>query len=127
MKVFHIISREDMNAFKKSGTYEPASLLTEGFIHCSTGDRVAEVADDFYRGREDLLLLEIEVDLLASRLVFEPALDRAGSFPHIYGPLNLDAVVGFHELSPGQDGRFGWAGKQETSDSEGQQPQTWHD
>jgi len=124
MKVFHILDREDLDAFKQSEIYEPASLSTEGFIHCSTGDRVAEVADDFYRGREDLLLLEIDADLLASRLVFEPAIDRAGSFPHIYGPLNLNAVVGIHKLSPGEDGRFQWGGEETSSGPQGQEPHT---
>jgi uncharacterized protein (DUF952 family) len=108
MTVFHILSQTEWDGFRRTGTYAPPSLLTEGFVHCSTGDRVNEVADAFYLGRDDLVLIEIDPERLTARIVYEPAVDREGTFPHVYGPITLDAVVAGHAFLPGPDGRFHW-------------------
>jgi uncharacterized protein (DUF952 family) len=93
MNIFHLLSRSAWEQALAAGIYRPASLSSDGFIHCSPAERVAEVAEAFYSGHDDLVLLEIDPDRLTSRLVFEAGTDRPGSFPHLYGPLNLEAVV----------------------------------
>lgn len=91
--IYHLLARSEWAAFQQSAVYEPPSVASEGFIHCSPAERVGEVARAFYGGRTDLVLLEIDPRRLSSPLVVEPAVDRPGMFPHVYGPLNLDAVV----------------------------------
>ena len=103
MTIFHLLQRSEWKRVQQSKIYRPTSLETEGFIHCSPANRVNEVAEAYFTGETDLVLLEIDPDRLASRLVYEAASDRAGSFPHIYGPLNLDAVVGVATFPPRND------------------------
>lgn len=104
--IFHLLSQDDWKLFQSQGTYLPPSLASDGFIHCSSVERVAEVANAFYQGQSDLVLLEIDPEGLTARLVYEPAVDRPGKFPHIYGPLNLDAVLTAQEYPPDDAGRF---------------------
>lgn len=63
-----------------------------GFIHCSFAEQVQRIADLVYRGRDDVVLLEIDETRLTAPVVVEDA-HGDGAFPHIYGPLNRDAVV----------------------------------
>ncbi|MFW5692133.1 MAG: GNAT family N-acetyltransferase [Chloroflexota bacterium] len=111
--IYHITAREDWERARRNGIYEPASLATEGFIHASKRDQVVRVADAVFANRTDLLLLVIDPARLASELREEPpdlsvpAEHVAGeTFPHIYGPLNLNAVVDVIEFPSGLDGRF---------------------
>lgn len=91
--IFHLAQRAAWEAAQRLDDYRPPSLESEGFIHCSPADRVEEVAQAFFGGQDDLVLLEIDPDLLTSKMAYEKAADRGGLFPHIYGPLNLGAVV----------------------------------
>ena len=93
------------------GTYAPASLRDEGFIHCSTLAQVIDTANRFYRGQDDLFVLCIEESLLKAVLKYEaPRMDHGESsgelFPHLYGELNLDAVVRVAKLPREADGSF---------------------
>ena len=87
-----------------AGEYRGDTLATEGFIHCSRAEQVASVANTFYTGRADLALLRIERERVAPGVRDEPS--GGDVFPHIYGPLNLDAVVEVMAFGPGADGRF---------------------
>ena len=49
--------------------------------------------DRFYRDADDLVLLHIDEAKLTAPLVYEVVGDAPGPFPHLYGPLNTDAVV----------------------------------
>jgi uncharacterized protein (DUF952 family) len=68
-----------------------ASLDDQGFIHCSFPRQVQAVADAVFAGRDDVVLLIIDARRLTAELKVEAS--DGQSFPHIYGPLNLDAVV----------------------------------
>ena len=109
--IFHIVSRSEWNLARTRGDYRPPSLEADGFIHCSTGAQLAATADLFYRGQRDLLVLRIDPARLTSRLVFEAPADAAEArpharFPHVYGPLNLDAVIDAIEFPCAADGSF---------------------
>lgn len=110
-RVFHILPRVDWQQALQCGSYAPASLSREGFIHCSTSAQVLDTAHRWYRGRPDLLLLEIDVHRLTAPLRHEPPVNstderRAQLFPHLYGPLNLDAVAAIFEFPCQPDGSF---------------------
>ena len=97
----------------KKGAYHADSLLTEGFIHCSKPSQIVRVANAFYRGQQGLILLLIDPSKLEADLKWEPPAEpeptheRAGDlFPHVYGPLNLDAVIKALPFEPHPDGSF---------------------
>ena len=86
----------------------------QGFIHCSTISQVLPVAENFYKGQKGLVLLVIDPALLSSTLRWElpferilpPGIAEGETFPHIYGPLNLDAVVKVADFEPNESGIF---------------------
>ena len=89
-----------------AGRYEVESLTSEGFIHCSERAQVTGTANLLFRGRDDLVLLVIDEQRLDAPVKREPAVPGGPLFPHIYGPLNLDAVAQILPFSPGEDGTF---------------------
>jgi uncharacterized protein (DUF952 family) len=109
--ILHILSRSQWDLARRRGDYRPRSLEAEGFIHCSTMAQVIDTANIHYRGQHDLLVLRIDESKLTSRFEFE-APSTAGDtrpsalFPHIHGPLNLDAVIDAIELPCNADGSF---------------------
>ncbi len=103
--IFHIVSVEAWPAAQAAGEYRGDTLATEGFIHCSRAEQVAAVANAFYAGRAHLALLRIDRALVTSEVRDE--LSDGDVFPHIYGPLNLDAIVEVMPFVLGTDGRFG--------------------
>ncbi len=92
MRLFHIIESTVWAVAKEGGTYAPASLVSEGFIHLSEKQQVAGTIDRFYKGKTGLILLEIDPKLLHSVLRYDQVPGH-GVFPHLYGALNLEAVV----------------------------------
>jgi uncharacterized protein (DUF952 family) len=113
--IFHIAVRADWEAATAAGSYRPASLATEGFIHCSTRGQVVGSANRFFPGRGDLVLLCIDEATLGAALRYEaPAMDDRGSpdpragerFPHLYGPLAPQAVAAVVAFPCGSDGSF---------------------
>lgn len=103
--IVHITEADAWERARAAGTYRAESLDTEGFIHCSTPEQAAETADRYFAGRSGLLLLVVDPAQLQPALVYEPATGGA-QYPHVYGPLNLDAVRAVLPFSPGPDGRF---------------------
>jgi len=114
MMIFHITTRTAWTEAQERGEYTAPSLSVEGFIHCSTRSQILRVAENFYKGQKGLVLLVIEPTLLSSMLRWELPFEQilpAGiaegeKFPHIYGPLNLDAVVKVAELEVDSTGAF---------------------
>ena len=117
--VFHILPRATWELAQFQGNYQPQSLFQEGFIHFSKADQVQFVANTYYRGQPDLILLEINPNRLAAELRWEPPAPPRGVssstaveheqgqlFPHLYGPLNLDAVTAIHPLPVTDTGEF---------------------
>lgn len=109
MTILHFCPSDAWSAAQERGEYRGDTLETEGFIHCSTADQVHVPANALARGRTDLVLLEIEPERLDVPLRWEPGVpaDPASTiFPHVYGPIRLDAVVAVHDFPPSPDGTF---------------------
>ncbi|CCH56419.1 hypothetical protein BN8_05753 [Fibrisoma limi BUZ 3] len=90
--VYHIVSAVDWANWADKPTYEAASLRSEGFIHLSTDKQVAGVLERYYQGVPDLLLIQIDPARLTHELTYEVSTNN-DHFPHLYGPLDKDAVV----------------------------------
>lgn len=108
MLLFHITTQPQWQQAQALGAYRALSLEAEGFMHCSTATQINWVANTFFAGQTGLVLLWIEGDRLQSPLQYDEVegvpVDR--HFPHVYGPLNLDAVVRVEPLQPNTDGSF---------------------
>ena len=105
--IYHIATFEDWKQSISSGIYFCESLETEGFIHCSTREQVIPVANRYYPGRTDLVLLLIAEDELTAPLKYEkPPYPMEEQYPHIYGPLELNAIKQVIPLSSEKDGTF---------------------
>jgi uncharacterized protein (DUF952 family) len=130
--IFHITSRVEWQAAQVRGDYRAPSLETEGFIHMSTLKQVLHVANAFYRGQSGLVLLVVDETRISlsrspdpersegegavegrSRIKWEapagspaPGISQDDKFPHVYGPLNLDAVVDVLDFNPDTNGNF---------------------
>jgi uncharacterized protein (DUF952 family) len=102
--ILHICQSKDWEAAQAAGSYSADSLESEGFIHCSRADQVADTANYIFEGMEGLVLLHIAVDKLEAEVRWEDT--EEGEFPHVYGPINLDSVIDVEELATGADGAF---------------------
>ena len=112
--IYHITTRAAWQQAQTEGIYRMASLLEQGFIHFSTRDQVVPVANAVFRGQSDLVLLRVDTEKLDAPLKYElpdSAMPHVTApderFPHLYGPLNLNAVLVVIDLLPDHDGRFG--------------------
>ena len=103
--ILHIAERARWEGAGSSGVYRADSLDSEGFIHSSTPRQVIRVANGRFRGRRGMVLLCIDPDRVGPEVRYEAA-EGGERFPHIYGPLNLDAVVNAVDFEPGADGTF---------------------
>lgn len=105
--IYHLTTRSAWNKAQQDGSYSHPSLQAEGFIHCAKEEQVLGVANSLYRTRDDLIALKIDTKKLESRL--QNDCTASGTlFPHIYGPINLDAVEEISELVPGNTGALEW-------------------
>ena len=87
--------------------YEPPSLASEGFVHCSTVDQVAGTARLLFAGTKDLLLLVIDPRRLEGAEVrWEDSYGIGQEFPHVYGPVPRAAIVEVRPFPPGRGGRW---------------------
>ena len=107
--ILHICPRATWEAAVEAGVYEGDTLATQGYIHCSTTEQVHLPATALFRGRTDLLLLEIDESRLPVEVTWEdgdPPHPDGTLFPHVYAPLPLAAVVAVKEYQPSEDGTF---------------------
>jgi len=104
--ILHITPLASWEQAVEAGELRPESLESEGFIHTSTFDQVVRVANAFYAGQTGLVLLCIDTNRVHSPIQWERAVDVDDTFPHIYGPLNTDAVTEVLAFEPDSEGRF---------------------
>ncbi len=110
MQIFHIATVADWRGAQRAGSYTTSThgvtLADEGFIHASRGDQWQGVRGRFYSEvTEQLVLLSIDTDRLTAPVVEESPPGTDETFPHIYGPLNPDAVVQVIPLGTGTEPR----------------------
>jgi len=91
--IYHVVTTPKWQLALQQGFYAADSLATEGFIHASNEAQLKGVLERYYQNVPDLLLLHIDETKLTAKLKYELAPSVNEVFPHIYGRLNLDAVV----------------------------------
>ena len=96
--IYHITTKQQWNDAQKKGFFDEVSLQLEGFIHNSTEAQVAGVIERYYKGKTDLLLMHIDENKLTAELKYELAPSVNELFPHVFGNINLEAVVKTTEI-----------------------------
>ena len=104
--ILHIVDKEKWLIEKAKGIYVPSSLESDGYIHCSTKEQAVNVANFLYNGQDGLVLLCIDSNKVSSEIIYEDLYETGKLFPHIYGPLNIDAVFKVVNFLPNSDGTF---------------------
>jgi NAD(P)-dependent dehydrogenase (short-subunit alcohol dehydrogenase family)/uncharacterized protein (DUF952 family) len=99
-EILHITTRDRWEQAVAEGEYRSDDLATEGFIHCLTSEQLPYVYGKFYKGGTGLVVLRIDSERLKPPLKWENPHEKWKLFPHIYGPINPDAVV---EVVPLED------------------------
>lgn len=110
-RLFHLALEREWEAALAGAGYRTSTLgrtvEEEGFTHCSHASQVAGVARRFYGGVDEaLVLLEIDPSLLTSEVVEEVPSGGAEAFPHVYGPLDVPAVVAAHAVARDDHGEL---------------------
>jgi uncharacterized protein (DUF952 family) len=112
--IYHLAYAQDWDEAKRTGEYTMSTngrtLADEGFIHAGTADQVLPVANLIFKGEAGLLVLVIDPDRVTSEIRWERVRGWEDPFPHIWGPLNVDAVVEVRPFEPGPEGRFSFSG-----------------
>ena len=91
--IYHITALSSWETSLILGFYEADSLATEGFIHASNRKQVEGALERYYKNQTDLVLLHIDETKLTAALKYELSPSINELFPHIYGPVNIDAVI----------------------------------
>jgi|GEM_PF-262903 len=105
-RLVHLAERDRWEVARSTGTYLPEAFSADGFIHLSGVHQVLTPANRFYRGRRDLVALVIDAHFLGEALVWEPGTGAVEYFPHLYGALDVDAVITEIPFLPSADGSF---------------------
>jgi uncharacterized protein (DUF952 family) len=111
--ILHITTRKEWEKAQRTGEYTAPSLKSDGFIHCSTIKQAVDTANIFFKGQNGLALLCIDEDKLKSECKYEaptggghhnPSVGNL--FPHIYGPINIAAVIKVIDFPISDNGLF---------------------
>lgn len=97
--IYHITTSAEWEKAKPTGAYASASLALEGFNHCCTAAQVEGVLQRYFAGKSGLVKLTIDTEKLTSQLVYDWSPSVQDTFPHIYGPINTDAVVEVEKIN----------------------------
>ena len=103
-KIYKICPAPAWREAERQGVYRgSADDLRDGFIHFSTAPQVPETARKHFAGQTGLFLVEVDADALGDALRWEPSRNDE-LFPHLYGELDLGAVIAVFDLRARSDG-----------------------
>ena len=104
-RLYHITEIEQWQD-ARYGEYQPKQFVNDGFIHCSYKHQLIEVANRFYRGQNNLIILAIDSHQISSKITIENLEGGTELFPHIYSKLPLNAVLNVVDFPSNLDGTF---------------------
>ena len=103
-KIYKICPASAWREAERQGVFRgSADDIRDGFIHFSSASQVAGTARKHFSGQSGLFLIAVDADALGDRLRWERSRNDE-LFPHLYGDLDLGAVVGVHSLRTRSDG-----------------------
>ncbi|GJM68570.1 hypothetical protein HMSSN036_07860 [Paenibacillus macerans] len=93
MVILHCLQQTTWEEVKDRLYYGKQSIERDGFIHCSSIETFWRVAPNFKDMHEPLLLLCIDTAKVEAPIKWEDNGNYGQVYPHIYGELNLSAVI----------------------------------
>jgi uncharacterized protein (DUF952 family) len=100
--IYKILLPAEWDAFEAAGVFDGSPLdRADGFVHLSGADQVTGTAARYFGSEPDLVVLAVDPAALGDRLRWEQSA-AGGTFPHLYAPLPMSAVVAVHRF-PGAD------------------------
>lgn len=106
MIIYHITDQIQWAKYYSATYYLPSNYETDGFIHCSNGEQVLVVAEKYYAAASQLLLLKIDEQRVSSPVVYENLEGGEEKYPHIYGQLDKQAILGVAIFGRDAEGFF---------------------
>lgn len=102
---YHLVPVEEWERQREQADYVPPAFADDGFIHCTNGlNELVAVGNQFYKDdSRPYLALILNVPKITSPVRYD---DPDQVYPHIYGPLNTDAIVGMLKAQRSEDGTF---------------------
>ncbi len=104
--IYHLTSEAEWDMALSIGEYQPQQFARDGFIHFSYLYQLVDVANRFYRGGKDLVVVAIEPSSLPCEVIAENLESGTELFPHIYGKLPLNAAIEVMAFPCNLDGSF---------------------
>jgi uncharacterized protein (DUF952 family) len=104
-RTLHLTPEEVWTRHEGASEYRPEHYEDDGFIHCTDGEAlVIEVGNRYYHGdARPYVLLQVDLSRVKAEAIYE---DDVGTYPHIYGPINREAVVSVRRIQRTADGTF---------------------
>ena len=103
-EIFHLTVPDVWEQARRDGALtmstRDVTLAEEGFVHCSFAEQLAATAERFFGDLDEIVVLRIDPALLTSPVVVEDLYDAGQAFPHVYGPIDVAAVVEIRRTSP---------------------------
>lgn len=106
-RIYHLVPPATWEKAIVEARYRPASLKTEGFVHCSTKEQVLESANLHFEGHDELVVLEIVTKRVRQVLKWERSRNDE-EFPHLYGGFSMDWVHDLDRITRNKEGKFDW-------------------
>jgi uncharacterized protein (DUF952 family) len=99
-----LMNPADFEQAQRTGQWDPPSRAVEGFIHASPAHELTRVANKHYRQFDEVRVVLLRHERLRSEILWEPASN--GLYPHVYGPINMDAAERVVAARKGADGAY---------------------
>ncbi len=105
LRYLHLVPTESWERQKSGETYVPEAYDNDGFIHLTIGAaNLIDVGNRYYKqDARSFVALELDKDRITARVQFD---DESGRYPHVYGPLNVGAVVSVRPVKREENGAF---------------------
>jgi uncharacterized protein (DUF952 family) len=97
--IYHVTDKESWEKALLNNAYTHPSLDLEGFIHMSTKNQVSGVLERYFKNQSNLILLHVDEQLIKPDIRYELSPSLQEEFPHVFGPINLDAIVHIEPLN----------------------------
>jgi uncharacterized protein (DUF952 family) len=96
--IYHITTKSEWEKAQEIGKYEAESLKSEGFIHMSHEHQIEGVLQRYFQGKTDLVKISVDETKIIAEIKNELSPSLQETFPHVYGAINLDAVLDVQHL-----------------------------